>query len=117
MALDQPIYHRYTLVETYEDELIVFAVEVIEVISPQVFSVSRIDKAMAVWRGFDKHVRWQILVSSISVWFTLYCRSYIHQDTSLLESQPSQSVGLQRAASSNLLLSSRSQSWSKSLQF
>lgn len=47
--------------QTYEDKLVVLAVEIVKVVSPQIFRVACVDKAMAVCSLFDKHVRWQVL--------------------------------------------------------
>lgn len=47
--------------ETYKYEFIVFPVEVVEVISPEVLDISRIYETMAVRRGFDEHHGWQVL--------------------------------------------------------
>jgi hypothetical protein len=54
-------------VHTYKDELVVFAIEIIEMIFPQVFGVPRIDKTMTVWRSLDEHVWWQILKQTVSI--------------------------------------------------
>jgi hypothetical protein len=46
----------------YEDELIILPIEVIKMIPPEVFYVTRVDKAMAVWSGLDKHHWRQVLL-------------------------------------------------------
>lgn len=37
------------LIMTYEYELVILSVEVVEMVSPKVFCITRIDEAMAVW--------------------------------------------------------------------
>lgn len=40
---------------------VVFSVEVVEVISPDVFDIAGVHEAVAVWRCFDEHHRGQIV--------------------------------------------------------
>lgn len=47
----------------WEAELVVFAVEVVEVISPQILNVSRINPPMRIRRFLDEHHWWQVLQS------------------------------------------------------
>ena len=51
---------------TYEDELVILSIEVVEVISPQILCVSRVHETMTVWRGLDEHVWWKVLSHGIS---------------------------------------------------
>lgn len=44
-----------------EDELVVFAVKVVEVVSPDILDVPRVYEAVAVGRRFDEHHGWQIV--------------------------------------------------------
>lgn len=44
-----------------KDELIVFAVEVIEVVSPHVFNVSRVDEAVTVGNVLAEHEWWEVI--------------------------------------------------------
>lgn len=41
-----------------EDKLIILAVEVVEMVAPDILYVSRVHKAMAVRRVLDEHHRW-----------------------------------------------------------
>jgi hypothetical protein len=43
---------------TYEDEFVIFPVEVVEVISPKILNISCINETVAIWSGLDKHHRW-----------------------------------------------------------
>lgn len=42
----------------WKAEVIIFAVEVVEMISPQIFDVLRVDPAMRVRSFFDEHYLW-----------------------------------------------------------
>ena len=44
-----------------ENEFVVFAIEIIEVIPPDVFHITRVDKSVAVWCLFDEHHRRQVV--------------------------------------------------------
>lgn len=61
--VSQMSHARYIGSITHEDELIVLSIEVVEVILPYVFDVSRVDEAMAVWGGFNKHHWRQVLLN------------------------------------------------------
>lgn len=50
----------------WEDEFIVLAVEVVEMVSPDVFHVSSINKPVAVGRRFDEHHRRKVVYVPIS---------------------------------------------------
>lgn len=41
-----------------EDKLIILAVEVVEMVAPDILHVPRVDKAMTVRRVLDEHHRW-----------------------------------------------------------
>ena len=47
-------------------ELVILSVEVIEMISPQIFNVSWIYPTVRVRRLFDEHHRWQLLLKGKS---------------------------------------------------
>lgn len=101
--------------DTYKDELVVFAVEVVEMVPPEVLGISRIHEAMAVLRSLDEHMRWQVLTFSVSD-ISGRSKSYLRQDTSLLGFRLGQSVDLQRVASSSPWPSSYNRSWSRYLR-
>lgn len=44
-----------------EDELIVLAIEVVEMIAPNVLHIARVDESMAIGCLFDEHHWWQIV--------------------------------------------------------
>jgi hypothetical protein len=47
--------------ESYKDELVVFSVEVVEMIAPQVFGISCVNKTVTVGSTLDEHMRRQII--------------------------------------------------------
>lgn len=59
--------------EPHKDELIMLPVEVVKVIAPQILGVSRVDKAVAVGRALDEHMRWQIVQIPVRGYFDKPC--------------------------------------------
>ena len=69
-----PLQHEYDMWMSadvwvncdWKAELLVFPVEIIEMVSPEVFYVSRINPTVGIWGFLDEHHRWQLDLKQIS---------------------------------------------------
>lgn len=44
-----------------KDELVVLAVEIVEMVPPDILHISRVDEPVTVWRFLDEHHRRQVI--------------------------------------------------------